>query len=94
VAISFVSRADVPRLERIERFIAQPLPQTVIAGLEPTRPLRAPRSGRPGTPRPGSQRQGERRESGNRWQKGAPRDRREPVVEMRRRKPGSRPAGR
>ncbi len=89
VAISFVSRSDVPRLERIERFIAQPLPQAVIDGLEPTRPLRAPRSGRPG-----NSRQGERREAGNRWQKSAPRERREPVVEMRRRKPGNRPAGR
>jgi len=99
VAISFVSRTDVPRLERIERFIAQPLPQSVIAGLEPTRPLRAPRSARPGSnrpggARPGNSRQGERRESGNRWQNSAPRDRREPVIEMRRRKPGARPAGR
>ena len=99
VAISFVSRTDVPRLERIERFIAQPLPQTVIAGLEPTRPLRAPRSvrpgsGRPGGARPGTGRPGERREAGNRWPAGAPRDRREPVIEMRRRKPGARPAGR
>jgi len=94
VAISFVSRSDVPRLERIERFIAQPLPQTVIAGLEPTRPLRAPRNARPAGKRPGNSRQGERRESGNRWQNSAPRDRREPVIEMRRRKPGARPAGR
>jgi superfamily II DNA/RNA helicase len=102
VAISFVSRSDVPRLERIERFIAQPLPQSVIIGLEPTRPLRGPRTARtanggaarPGNSRPGTGRPGDRRESGNRWQKSAPRDRREPVVEMRRRKPGSRPAAR
>ncbi len=100
IAISFVSRADVPRLERIERFIAQPLPQSVIIGLEPTRPLRGPRTARtvsgggarPGQARPGSGRPGDRRESGNRWQKSAPRDRREPMVEMRSRKPGSRPA--
>jgi superfamily II DNA/RNA helicase len=97
VAISFAGRADLPRLERIERFIAQPLPQTVIAGLEPTRPLRGPRSARtangggarPGQARPGSGRPGDRREAGNRWQKSAPRDRREPVVEMRSRKPGA-----
>jgi ATP-dependent RNA helicase RhlE len=97
VAISFVSRSDVPRLERIERFIAQPLPQSVIAGLEPTRPLRGPRAARTtsGTAaRPGTGRPGERREAGNRWQKSAPRDRREPVIEMRSRKPGARPVGR
>jgi superfamily II DNA/RNA helicase len=99
VAISFVGRSDLPRLERIERFIAQSLAQSVIAGLEPTRPLRGPRaartdSARPGSPRPGNGRPGDRREAGNRWQKSAPRDRREPVIEMRSRKPGARPASR
>ena len=99
VAISFVGRSDLPRLERIERFIAQPLAQSVIVGLEPTRPLHAPRgarpgSGRPGNARPGNGRPGDRRDSGNRWQKSAPRDRREPVIEMRSRKPGARPASR
>ncbi len=86
VAISFVSRSDVPRLERIERLIAQPLPQAVIPGLEPTRPLRAPRTSRPGQKRFGSRPGGARTE--------APRERRQPVVEMRSRKPGSRPSGR
>jgi superfamily II DNA/RNA helicase len=99
VAISFVGRSDLPRLERIERFIAQSLAQSVIAGLEPTRPLRGPRaartdSARPGSARPGNSRPGERREAGNRWQKSAPRDRREPVIEMRSRKPGARPVSR
>jgi superfamily II DNA/RNA helicase len=99
VAISFVGRSDLPRLERIERFIAQSLAQSVIAGLEPTRPLHAPRgarpgSGRPGSARPANGRPGDRRESGNRWQKSAPRDRREPVIEMRSRKPGARPTSR
>jgi ATP-dependent RNA helicase RhlE len=102
IAISFVSRSDVPRLERIERFIAQSLAQTVIAGLEPTRPLRGPRSARtasgdaarPGSGRPGAGRPGERKHAGNRWQKTAPRDRREPVVEMRSRKAGVRPPAR
>jgi ATP-dependent RNA helicase RhlE len=94
VAISFVSRTDVPRLERIEKFIAQPLPQAVIAGLEPTRPLRAPRPGRAGNGRPGSGRSAPRREGGNRWQKSGPRERREPVIEIRSRKPGSRPTAR
>jgi len=68
------------------------LPQTVIVGLEPTRPLLAARSARPGNSRPGNGRSGVRSESGNRWQKSAPRDRREPVIEMRSRKPGARPA--
>ena len=102
VAISFVSRSDLPRLERIERFIAQSLAQTVIVGLEPTRPLRGPRSARTtsGDARPSRQRPsrcgrpGDRRESGNRWQKTAPRERREPVVEMRSRRPGARPTAR
>jgi superfamily II DNA/RNA helicase len=99
VAISFVGRSDLPRLERIERFIAQSLAQSVIAGLEPTRPLHAargarPGSGRPGNARPVNGRPGDRRESGNRWQKSAPRDRREPVIEMRSRKPGARPTAR
>jgi len=99
VAISFVGRSDLPRLERIERFIAQSLAQSVIAGLEPTRPLHAPRGARPGSGRPGNARPvngrpGDRRESGNRWQKSAPRDRREPVIEMRSRKPGARPTAR
>jgi superfamily II DNA/RNA helicase len=89
VAISFASRSDLPRLERIERFIAQPLPQTVIAGLEPTRPLRASRSAAAGKGRPG-----DRKTPGNLWQQCAPRERREPIIEMRRRNPGSRPTAR
>jgi hypothetical protein len=87
VAISFVSRSDLPRLERIERFIAQPLPQSVIVGLEPSRALRTARPA-------GSGRPGDRKGPGNRWQKSAPRERREPVVEMRARKPGARPTAR
>ena len=97
VAISFVSRSDVPRLERIERFIAQSLAQTVIVGLEPTRPLRGPRSARTTSGdavRPGNGRPGDRKSASNRWQKTAPRDRREPVVEMRSRRPGTRPTAR
>ena len=48
---------EVAYLDRIERFTGKTLPQSVIPGLEPTRPLRragggAPRAskGRPGAP--------------------------------------------
>jgi superfamily II DNA/RNA helicase len=57
IAISFCSMSEVAYLDRIERFTGKTLPQSVIPGLEPTRPLRrggnsAPRSGkgRPGAP--------------------------------------------
>lgn len=39
-AISFVLPDDVPHLERIERYTGQQVPQHVIPGLEPRRPLR------------------------------------------------------
>jgi len=41
IAISFASLNEIHYLEKIERFIGKPLPQHVIPGLEPTRPLRA-----------------------------------------------------
>jgi superfamily II DNA/RNA helicase len=41
VAISLASLNDLNYLERIERYIGQSLPQHVIPGLEPTRPLRS-----------------------------------------------------
>jgi superfamily II DNA/RNA helicase len=57
IAISFCSMNEVAYLDRIERFTGKTLPQSVIPGLEPTRPLRraggnAPRAskGRPGAP--------------------------------------------
>ena len=56
IAISFCSMSEVAYLDRIERFTGKTLPQSVIPGLEPTRPLRrgagAPgaRKGRPGAP--------------------------------------------
>lgn len=40
VAVSFASLNELNYLDRIERFIGQSLPQHVIPGLEPTRPLR------------------------------------------------------
>ena len=39
IAISFVSFRELDELRRIERYIGQTLPQQVIAGLEPARPL-------------------------------------------------------
>jgi superfamily II DNA/RNA helicase len=51
IAISFVSFRELDQLTRIERYIGQSLPQQVITGLEPARPLRSSnsRSDRPGT---------------------------------------------
>lgn len=40
IAVSFASLNELNYLERIERFIGQSLPQHVIPGLEPIRPLR------------------------------------------------------
>jgi superfamily II DNA/RNA helicase len=50
IAISFVSYRELDQLTRIERYIGQSLPQQVIAGLEPARPLRSSggRTSRPG----------------------------------------------
>ena len=39
IAVSFASLNDLSYLQRIERYIGQALPQHVIPGLEPTRPL-------------------------------------------------------
>jgi superfamily II DNA/RNA helicase len=55
IAISFVSYREIDQLTRIERYIGQSLPQQVIAGLEPARPLRSSNrssGSRPGTGRP------------------------------------------
>jgi superfamily II DNA/RNA helicase len=40
IAISFASLNDLAYLQRIERYIGQSLPQHVIPGLEPVRPLK------------------------------------------------------
>jgi superfamily II DNA/RNA helicase len=42
IAISFASRADMPYLDRIQRYIGQDLPMHVIPGLEPTHAVRKP----------------------------------------------------
>ncbi|TSK07190.1 MAG: DEAD/DEAH box helicase [Geobacter sp.] len=54
IAISFCSMNEVAYLDRIERLTGKPLPQHIIEGFEPTRPLRrnnggpGARKGRPG----------------------------------------------
>jgi superfamily II DNA/RNA helicase len=45
IAISFASGKEVDYLRSIERFIGQSIPQQVIPGLEPARPLRRSSSG-------------------------------------------------
>ena len=48
IAISFCSGNEVAYLDKIERFTGKTLPQHVIEGLEPTRPLRRAGGGAPG----------------------------------------------
>jgi superfamily II DNA/RNA helicase len=57
IAISFASSREVDSLRSIERYIGQSIPQQIIAGLEPARPLRRSSSG--SSPAPSS---------GKRWQ--------------------------
>jgi superfamily II DNA/RNA helicase len=52
IAISFASGKEVDSLRSIERFIGQTIPQQIIPGLEPSRPLRRVSSG--GSSRPGT----------------------------------------
>ncbi len=63
IAISFASAKEIDSLSRIERYIGQSIPQQVLPGLEPARPLRRPGSGSRTAP-----------SSGKRW--GAPAGRR------------------
>ncbi len=50
IAISFASGKEVDSLRSIERYIGQTIPQQVIPGLEPARPLRRESSGRSSRP--------------------------------------------
>ena len=92
-AISFASGDDGLRLRQIERFIHQSLPEEVIPGLEPTRPLPAAPRSRAGKGCAQNSRRhagagASRRKGANSWAKG---DRKGPVVEYRSRKAGRRP---
>ena len=92
IAISFAAGDDALRLQRIERYIGQRLNQTVIPGLEPTRPLQ---NARPA----GAKRSTKRNEGSTPTRFGAPKraaaerperrsrpERKGPVIEYRSRK--------
>ncbi len=96
-AISFASSAETAALRRIERYIGQSLPQQVVAGLEPTRPLdtRPARSGRPsarnGRPQKSGEWKGRGEVRGNKdYTPKARTERKAPVVEYRTRRPEGR----
>jgi superfamily II DNA/RNA helicase len=58
IAISFASGQEIDSLRQIERYIGQSIPQQVIPGLEPARPLRRSSSGSQSAPAPGKRWQG------------------------------------
>ncbi len=94
IAISFASRADLPYLDRIERYVGQSLPVEVIPGLEPEHPIRRTKGGSPITPKDhGNGHRGKRPRHGNR--SGAPKasqDGERPS--SNRARPGPKPAAR
>jgi superfamily II DNA/RNA helicase len=69
IAISFASSKEVDSLRSIERFIGQSIPQAVIPGLEPARPLRRSGSGSASVPSSGKRWQGAT--AGKRYGQGA-----------------------
>ena len=92
-AISLASRGDIGALQRIQRYLGKDLPQHVIPGLEPTRPLMTKPARKAGGPKNGAGRNGRNGAPGE-WKraakgrpsgKGAPagKTRREPVIEYR-----------
>jgi superfamily II DNA/RNA helicase len=85
VAISFASLNDQNYLDKIERFIGQPLPQHVIPGLEPTRGLRPKRPATPGrsAARPAGRPNGPAKGAPAKKGWSAPRQTREVTVEYR-----------
>ncbi|MDO3377800.1 DEAD/DEAH box helicase [Geoalkalibacter halelectricus] len=96
IAISFAGGDDALRLQRIERYIGQRLNQSVISGLEPTRPLQTARpsgSGRPGKGRtgaaPGNFRGNKGKDFGARGERSARPERKGPVIEYRSRRNGA-----
>ncbi|AJF07522.1 DEAD/DEAH box helicase [Geoalkalibacter subterraneus] len=91
IAISFAAGDEAIRLQRIERYIGQALAQSVIPGLEPTRPLRNARPAGNGKKRFGSKPAGRSDKSGRKpWERKTRRDAKGPVIEYRSRKNESR----
>ncbi len=87
IAISFAAGDEAIRLQRIERYIGQSLAQSVIPGLEPTRPLRNARPAGNGKKRFGSKPAGRSDKSVRKpWERKARRDAKAPVIEYRSRK--------
>jgi superfamily II DNA/RNA helicase len=89
IAISFAAAGDLPALQRIQRYIGSELPQHILPGLEPTRPLSTRpaadrlRPGRSRTGRPGAGSAGNRNRPVRPGEKSG-KPRREPVIEYRR----------
>ena len=89
-AISFVSGTDALRLRQIENFIHQTLPQVLIPGLEPTRPLQALHKKQAGDARNGKRYGGAAKGRYQGKKNSNAKDRKEPVIEYRSRKAGRR----
>ena len=86
IAISFASGKEVDSLRSIERYIGQSIPQQVIAGLEPSRPLRRASSGGASAPASGKRWQGAT--AGKRYGQGAQSTRPSRFSDNRKAKPG------
>ena len=60
LAVTLAERRDIPMVRRIERFTTQRIPESVIAGLEPTVKMHADRGPRRDKPMPGQGRRDDR----------------------------------
>ena len=60
LAVTLAERRDIPMVRRIERFTTQRIPESVIAGLEPTVKMHADRGPRRDKPMPGHGRRDDR----------------------------------
>lgn len=89
-AISFVSSADALRLRQIEHYIKQSIPEEVISGLEPTRPLQVPHKKQADKKYSGKRHGGAGKGRYQGKKKSGSNDRKGPVVEYRSRKAGCR----
>jgi superfamily II DNA/RNA helicase len=72
IAISFASPKEVDSLRQIERYIGQTIPQQVIPGLEPARPLRRAQSGVGGRPEVSSGKRWQAASAGRRYSQSTP----------------------